>query len=399
MTRYQRIVNDLHGKGFDFRINDIDESIEVKMSKDASWQPLSDTLIAIIEIEMSEMGYGVKGKSKPSLSFLQKAWVKLADNQRYHPVKDFFTGLEGKYQPLTPPGRTSPEPYYIFLISPYFDNPDCMFGKWLFRWMVGAIAKVFQQQRNPMLTLVGPQRIGKSRFSQWLCPLPNYYREGKIDPDNKDSRIRLLDTFIQEVPELGSTTKRADVEALKDHLTKMIVHERMPYARLPIRKPAICSFIGSVNPDGAGFLNDPTGSSRFLTCHINKIDFGYCKQNAHDLWSEAYWFYKNIPQSWELTPEEQATQDKINLQFEMVNALEDVIDAHFEITQDDQDYMPTLQIRQTVSLYYKYSSEAAFNRELAQVLHKKGLTRKREPFKEGQPHRWCWYGLKQREKE
>jgi len=395
--RYKKIVADLKGLKLDFRINDLDESLEMQMG--GEWSLLDDTKLAIIQMNLEELGYGVRGKKKPPQSSAQRAWVKLADQQRYNPIREYFKGLEGQYNPVVPVGQVSPQPNAIPTFGKaYFDNPDGMFGTWLFRWMVGCIARCFEQARNPMLVLVGPQRMGKSRFAKWLCPLEDRFREGRIEPDSKDARLRLIDTFIQEVPELGSTTRRADVEALKDHITKMHVHERMPYGRLPTLKPAVCNFIGSVNSDGAGFLNDPTGSTRFLSCQINEINFAYSNDvDPERLWAEAWYFYNNSDEAWELTTEEEGKQRDINEQFELVSALEDVADQHLIFTGDDSDYVPAIDIKQHLKPYYQTGNDHLFYREMAKVLHKKGCERKREPYRgSDKPHRWAWYGLQLR---
>jgi predicted P-loop ATPase len=397
MKRYNRILKDFQEINVDFRLNDLDESLEVKLQKE--WNPLDDTKLAIIQMQLEELGYGVRGKKKPPLSSAQRAWTMLADKQRYNPVKQYFETLTGKYLVNHPPGEMLPQPYVIrSFAEAYFDNPDFYLGVWLFRWMVGCIAKVYEQARNPMLVVIGPQRIGKSRFANWLCPIADRYREGKIDPESKDARLRLVDTFIQEVGELGSTTRRADVEALKEHITKMTVHDRLPYGRLPILKPAICNFIGSVNHDGAGFLNDPTGSTRFLSCQIDRINFAYSLDVEVDrLWAEAWHFYQHVPNCWELTAEERDKQADINAQFEMVNPLEDIVDQHLEISEEADAYIVAIEIKDRLAEYYKASNDTLFYRELAKVLYKRGCERKREPYQEGRPHRWAWYGLKWRQ--
>lgn len=400
--RYTKIVNDLRGLKLNFRINDLDESLEVQMNDE--WFLMDDTKKNIIEMELEELGYGVRGKKKPPLSSVWRAVSKLADSQRYNPIKQYFKGLDGKYTPMVParPGAVQPEPYNIpAFCNAYLDNPDNMAGVWLFRWMVGCVARVFEQARNPMLVIVGGQRMGKSRLVSWLCPIPERFREGKLEPDSKDARLRLMDTFMQEVGELGSTTRRTDVEALKEHITKIHVHERVPFGKLPILKPAVCNFVGTVNYDGAGFLNDPTGSSRFLSFQIDKISFNYANDvDVNTLWAEAWWFYRKVKNSWELTTSEQKRQQQINMQFELVSALEDVIDQFLIITLEDSDYIPAIDIKNRLNPHYRTGNDTMFYRELAKVLYKKGCERKREPYRgKDQPHRWAWYGLKWQEVE
>ena len=392
---YQRIVNDIHGLDLDFRINDLDERLQVK--RKGNWVTLDDTLQAIVEIDIAELGYGVKGKKKPPVTMFWNAATKLADTQRFNPIKDFFLSLEGKYNPITPVGAMSPQPYKIpAFAKAYFTNPDAQFGAFLFRFTVGCIAKVYEQERNPMLVLVSAQTKGKSYFVRWYCPLPDeYFAEEPLNPDDKDNRLLATTKFLQEVPELGATTRRADIEALKAFITKKVSADRQPYGKRPIHKPIVCSFIGSVNPDGVGFLNDPTGSTRFLCCEIDDIDHKYSQEvNKLDLWAEAYWFYKHGHKAWQLTDEEKQAQQRINSQFEITNALEQVIEDYIEFTGNHDDFMATTEIRDYLSVHYRYSNETMFFRELARLLYQRGLRPVREPFKQGQGHRRGYRGLK-----
>jgi predicted P-loop ATPase len=59
------------------------------------------------------------------------------------------------------------------------------------KWLIGSIAKMLRAQQNYMLVLLGAQGKGKSRLAEWLCPLPQLFYEGPINPDDKDSLIRL----------------------------------------------------------------------------------------------------------------------------------------------------------------------------------------------------------------
>ena len=85
--------------------------------------------------------------------------------------------------------------------------------------MLGTVGKVINHDQNFMLVLDGRQDIGKSSLVRWLCPLPDYFIEGAIVPDDKDSTLRLIRHWIWEVGELQSTTRKADREALKNFIT------------------------------------------------------------------------------------------------------------------------------------------------------------------------------------
>lgn len=390
MSHYEEIVQDFKLLGYDFRINDMNEFLEVKRGN--TWERMTDTVQAILDVEMYELGYG-QGKPKAKLDIVQKSAIKLGNRQRYHKIKDFFENL--------PPYTPRPEGYYaIKELSEYFDNPDGWFHRWLFRWMVGAIAKALEQARNPMLVLTGPQDIGKSTFARWLCPFPDNFMKQAINPDDKDAELNMSDNFIWEVDELPNTTMRKSSEALKSFLTLPFVKRRAAYGKHNTYKPSICSFIGTANFDGAGFLNDPTGTTRFLTCEINSIDFAYSQKfYVPGLWSEAYWYYRNAPKSWDLTNDEKAIRDQINGSYEMVSALSDTILHRFEITKAADDAMTAFEIKQHLSGWYHAGNENGFYHELGRALRKFGLDKQRASFKPGQPHHWQWVGIKKREDE
>ena len=385
-NRYQTVVNDLSAMGFTFRVNDLDESIEYSVSN-GGWKQLGEIDEAIIRTDMRELGYGVSGSGKCGKGALKDAIMKNANDNRYNRIQEYLESLDGKYKP------SENGPYLIPTLATYVNNPDGMFGTWLFKWMVGAIAKAIEGARNPMLILVGPQKTGKSYLSKWLCPHPEHFVRDSINPDDKDSHILLTNMLIWEVEELGATTRRSDVESLKAFITRDFVKKRPAYGKSRIDKPAVCSFIGTVNFDGAGFLNDVTGTTRFLSCEVKGINFDYTQMDVNQLWAEAYWFYKNVAHCWELTKADEATQARINAVYEVPSALEDTITEIFEITRDNQDYMSSKQIRDRCAQHYRITSDELFFRELNRVLTKLNIEKGRKRFSDGK-QRQAWVGIK-----
>lgn len=389
MSQYLQIKDDLLSLGYDFRIVDLDESLQIKVGK--TWEIMSDTYAAIVEMDMYESGYGTK--KKPSLKMVKNAALKLGHEQRFHPIKAYLESL--------PPYTPRESGYYaVQELAAYFTNPDGWFHRWLFRWMVGAIAKVYEAARNPMLVLSGPQDIGKSYFVKWLCStLPDHFMKQSINPDDKDSELRLTDTFIWEVDELPNTTARQNSEALKSFLTLPFIKRRAAYGRYLTHKPAITSFVGTANFDGAGFLNDPTGTTRFLTCEITKIDFDYAlRVNLDYVWAEAFWFYRNASKAWELTQLEKVARDELNSRYEVSLPLVDVIQNRFLITRNPEDVMTAYQIRELLVGHYRVHSEAGFYNELGRALRKIGLDKRRLPYQgKGQGHHWVWLGIKRKD--
>lgn len=375
---FDEVAEDLKYHRYDFRINDLDESLEVKVGS-RDWERYNDTHEAVLKTKLRGDGYG--STQKCGMGALDHAIVTLGHTNRYNPIKSYLENLRGTYKPIK--GET-----HLKRLSTYFGNPDGQFHDWLFYWMVGTIAKIFTGQRNPMLVLVGPQRSGKSYFCKWLCPVEKRFLRSPIRPDQKDNKLHLVDVMVWEVEELGATTRRTDVESLKHFITLDFIFERFPYGKHPLHKPATASFIGTVNYDGAGFLNDPTGTTRFLACEIEQIDFDYSKLDRNQLWAEAMHFYDTIPEIWRMTPEDEAKQAEINQKYEMPSALEDAFEAEFIVTAKQDDFITTLEIKELIKAHYRITNEQAFANEIGRILNAKGAWRGRLPASQGQKRGW-----------
>lgn len=391
--KYNAWVRDLKRIGLNFRQNELDDSIEVFYS--GEWMRLTNGLIAVLKTELREIDYGSRKEDSPGpLGPVMDAWVKLAWKQRYNPIKDYIQGLEGRYKPK--PGGL----YVLNKFISYFGNPDEMFGQWLHKWMTGAIAKIEFGERSPMLVLAGVQHIGKSFLARWLCPIDQekYFIAQSIRTEDKDSRLRGADTMVWEVEELGATIRKSDVESLKGFITQRFIRERRSYGEYDQGKPVVCSFIGSVNYDGVGFLNDATGSTRFLTTEITSIDYAYSQQiDVNDLWAEAYYWYKTSPGCWKLSEELWAKLREINAKFEINSELDEGLDNCFEFTGSAEDFLTSVEIRKNlVANGYSAGDNTGWYRELAKLLYKRKVVQGRAPYKEGQPHPRGFVGIRAR---
>jgi putative DNA primase/helicase len=303
-TEYLEVLKKL---GHTFQMRDTDERLMV------SGRPMSDGLRAKIRTQMRDLGYN------RYLSAVEDTYLAWAHGSRFHPVKDYLSSLKWDGYP------------YIAHLAAYFSDTDNIFGRWLKVWLVGAVAKAFEGAQNPMLVLDSRQGLGKSYFAAWLGgPLPDYYIEAPINPDDKDNAIRLMSKFVWEVAELGSTFRRSDREALKFFLTQQTVTVRVPYAKHPIDKPAMASFIGTINNE-AGFLTDPTGNRRFLVCELTGIDWAYTKMDVNNIWAEAYHEYKNGYDR-HLTPDEVKLQQAINSRYRIDSHVMGLFFRYFDFT-------------------------------------------------------------------
>ena len=240
-----------------------------------------------------------------------------------------------------------------------------------------------------MLVLDGGQDAGKSHFAAWICPLKNHFMESGIQPDNNDHKIALVTTWIWEVVELGATTRRADREALKSFITLKDVTARKPYGRRPIHKPALASFIGTVNNE-SGFLNDPTGSRRFLTCTIANINWDYSKKLAvSDVWAQAYHLYKT-GFNYKLTAAEKAKQVEVNEEYEVEEPLIAEVLSYYTITGNPDDFVSSKEILMTLGFNHL---EKRHTMRLSRAMKKRGITKKRIRKAHIEYDGYCYIGL------
>ena len=168
-------------------------------------------------------------------------------------------------------------------------------------------------------TLVGPsQNIGKSTFLRWLCPpaLSDYISES-IGTD-KDELISLTENFIINIDELAVLSKY-DINALKSVMEKPKVKVRLPYGERPEMLHRRCNFVASTNR--LEFLNDETGSVRWICFYVEKINYEYNKYDSekfidiNKVWAQAYHYFKNTKFDYQLTQREIEENEVVNKTF------------------------------------------------------------------------------------
>jgi len=302
-----------HNLGFDFALNKCTFCIEVNGA------PITDGLEAEIQMKMHDIGF----TSHRNTEYMYKM---IAKQNEYHPVKKYLNSLTWAGDPI------------IENVAAHFESENDVFGVWLKRWAIGAVARVMDETaQNRVLLMEGAQGIGKDYFGNWLgSPLPEYTMEGAVHPDDKDARIRRLSIWIWNISEVGATTRRADMEALKAFITTQYVQERKAFGRFDIRGRAIASFIGSFN-NVDGVLNDPTGNRRFMIAPISKIDWGYTQYDVHQFWAQAMALYL-AGEPWGLTPDEKQLAEEINSRYETADLVSEILKKYFDLEPGNTSY-------------------------------------------------------------
>lgn len=149
---------------------------------------------------------------------------------------------------------------------------------------------------------------------------------------------------------LGATTRRADVEALKAFISLRMVRERKLYGRRDILKPALASFIGTLNDD-AGFLLDRTGNRRFLVCTLSQVDWDYATSvELNQVWAQALHLYRS-GDGWQLSEADKQRRDAVNEGYMVDDAVEPYLASLYRCTGERKDYVTLLDILDQLAAY------------------------------------------------
>jgi hypothetical protein len=136
-----------------------------------------------------------------------------------------------------------------------------------------------------VLVVQGPQNLGKTRWFKALVPDSAWFSEGlTMDPSNTDHVIQGTSTFICELGELDSTTRKSDVAQLKAFLTRSKDVYRSPYGRDREVYARRTIFGATVNPDT--FLVDDTGNRRFWVMPVKSVNADH-NVDMQQVWAEA----------------------------------------------------------------------------------------------------------------
>lgn len=212
------------------------------------------------------------------------------------------------------------------------DYPGGLKEVLLNRWLLAATAAATLKDRRfhcrGVLTLQGPQGVGKTSWIASLMPagpLRDEFvkRDHHLDGGNKDSIIGGISQWITEIGELDSSFRK-DVARLKGFLTNDCDKLRPPYARSEVEFDRRTVFAASVND--SNFLVDHTGNSRFWTISVERLDYEH-DIDMQQLFAQLRCDLEKGAQWW-LTPNEEALLAEYNLRHRSVSATEEqVLDA------------------------------------------------------------------------
>ena len=289
-------------------------------------RPIDDGAASKIRVQMRDLGEDVEKR-------YEDIYTSDASANSFHPVKRYLESVswDGKDHIAELAGYIRDEHTPIV----YADGTSrTVIHAWLYRWLIGAVARVYEEAQNPMIILAGKQGDGKSTLVKWLGrvkPIEDMYCEEQLNLDDPDHNRNLASVWVWEASEFGKTMRKADREAIKNFITKHRVRFRVPYAKHPVTVPTITSFIGTVNPEGDGLLTDPTGNRRFQMVDIASIDWRYSVAlDVNQVWAQALHLYRSGEQ-WTLTEEERRQRERNNEAHMRADTVEDAMLYLFDI--------------------------------------------------------------------
>jgi hypothetical protein len=312
-TNKFRLAKEYLEENFDIRSNIVSNEFEYRDKGKGEYKSMNENTI-FIKMQLDDVNLGLNNL----VALLKSELVA-----HYNPFWDYFTNLPEWDQQTD----------YIIALSQYvkvkandrkrFDNH---FKKWIVRMVKCALHDDFFN-KQAFILVHDKQNSGKSTFCRFLCPpkLKNYIAENlSID---KDSRILLTTNMLINLDEL-STLSKVEINSLKSLFSKDKINDRLPYDRKNSIIPRRASFIGSTNQ--AEFLNDESGSVRWLCFIIEEIEWSYKDEVNIDLVYSQAFHLLNSDFIYNLTPDEIKENEEINKQFQIVTAERELIQKYME---------------------------------------------------------------------
>ena len=211
-----------------------------------------------------------------------------------HPVREYFESLEWDGKPRVET-----------LLIDYFGAEDNVYTREVMKIaLTAAVTRIYKPgtKFDNMPIIVGSQGIGKSTFLATLGK--DWFSDSLTEFTGKDAMELLNGNLIIEIGELNGFRK-AEMDAIKQFLSKQVDEYRAPYARRKEAHKRQCIFFGTTNE--STFLRDLTGNRRFLPVQsyperITKSVWDDLPNEVDQIWAEAYSFYL-LGQELRLSPE------------------------------------------------------------------------------------------------
>lgn len=320
-------------ENFDLRYNKVSTQFEAKRKKEKVYHELNENSL-FRELQKA----GIKISLANLISLLKSDFV-----HQYDPFREYFENL--------PKWDGSDYINQLGAFVKVYDKTSwqTQLKKHLVRSVACALEEHFFN-KQALILVHSKQNSGKSTFCRYLTPnkLQPYLAEDVTT--DKDSRILLAKNFMINLDELAMMGRK-DINSLKALLSKVQINERLPYDRKNTILPRRASFVGSTNQ--VEFLNDETGTVRWLCFELSEIDWNYSKViNMDDVYSQAYHLYKLWKQDKfpiELTSKEIQENELRNRKFQVLSVERELIERYFQPDPEKEILWTATEIMERVN--------------------------------------------------
>ena len=345
---------------YSFRYNVVSGKLEYKATKAMLWKPVTDF------VENSILREILKAKVKCNINTLRNL-LRSDFCEQFDPFKSYFDNL---------PNNEDETDYITELANTITTTRQDLWQVCFKKWFVAMVACVTNDKaiNQTVIVFSGKQGVGKTTWIEKLIPKPlkDYMFSGTINPNNKDTLIHLAECMLINLDELENLN-RTEIGTLKELITKTHIRMRKAYGHNNETLPRRASFAGSVNT--AQFLNDTTGSRRFLCFEVEHIEYTH-NIDINQAYAQARQLYKDGFRYW-FNQEEIKEINLNNEQYQIRSPEEELLLTWFEIAGRDtaNNFLNTTQIAAKLADKAKLNITDGTVMKLGKALKKHGYLR------------------------
>ncbi|MDY0090577.1 MAG: VapE family protein [Flavobacteriaceae bacterium] len=345
---------------YSFRYNVVSGKLEYKATKATLWKPVTDF------VENSILREIMKAKVKCNINTLRNL-LRSDYCEQFDPFKNYFDNL---------PNNEDATDYITELANTITTTKQDLWEVCFKKWFVAMVACVTNDKaiNQTVIVFSGKQGVGKTTWIEKLIPKPlkDYMFSGTINPNNKDTLIHLAECMLINLDELENLN-RTEIGTLKELITKTHIRMRKAYGHNNETLPRRASFAGSVNT--AQFLNDTTGSRRFLCFEVEHIEYTH-SIDINNAYAQARQLYKDGFRYW-FNQEEIKEINLNNEQYQIRSPEEELLLTWFEIADRDtaNNFLNTTQIATKLAERAKLNITDGTVMKLGKALKKHGYLR------------------------
>ncbi len=345
---------------YSFRYNVVSGKLEYKATKATLWKPVTDF------VENSVLREILKAKVKCNINTLRNL-LRSDYCEQFDPFKNYFDNLSNNEDETD---------YITELANTITTTKQDLWQVCFKKWFVAMVACVTNDKaiNQTVIVFSGKQGVGKTTWIEKLIPKPlkDYMFSGTINPNNKDTLIHLAECMLINLDELENLN-RTEIGTLKELITKTHIRIRKAYGHNNETLPRRASFAGSVNT--AQFLNDTTGSRRFLCFEVEHIEYTH-NIDINQAYAQARQLYKDGFRYW-FNQEEIKEINLNNEQYQIRSPEEELLLTWFELADRDtaNNFLNTTQIATKLAERAKLNITDGTVMKLGKALKKHGYLR------------------------